>query len=122
MVELFLRYPVSANSYWRYFNGRVVVTSEAKDYKAHVAERARAIGTPVFEGDVKIWVTLHPKTKADGSQSKRVLDIDNCLKVTLDALQGPVLQNDNQIKAISASYGEARPDGGLRVVIAEYGG
>ncbi|MEY4080434.1 MAG: Endodeoxyribonuclease RusA, partial [Actinomycetota bacterium] len=32
--------------------------------------------------------------------SKVILDLDNCLKVALDALQGVIIENDNQIKEI----------------------
>lgn len=118
MVILNLDYPVSANRYWRSFNGRMVRSGEANDYQRHVRLVAQANGATLIDGPVKVWVTLMPKLNADGSTSKVCIDLDNCLKVALDALQGIVFGNDNQIKRIVATYGDAVAHGGMRVAIA----
>jgi crossover junction endodeoxyribonuclease RusA len=118
MMILNLDYPVSANRYWRSFNGRMVKSAEANDYQRHVSLVARAYGAEMINGPVKIWVTLMPKLNADGSESKVCIDLDNCLKVALDALQGIAFDNDRQIRRIVATYGDAVAHGGMRVAIA----
>jgi crossover junction endodeoxyribonuclease RusA len=45
------------------------------------------------------------------------MDLDNCLKVTLDALQGVAYDNDAQIKRIVAEYGNPVINGGVTVEV-----
>ena len=72
------------------------------------------------EKDVILFVSLVPKMNKDGTASKVILDLDNCLKVAVDALQGVVYHNDNQVKFILSTYSsEPREDGGLDIGIAE---
>lgn len=110
-----LPYPISANRYWRTFRGMTVVSSEAKAYKQQVAQIAQSSGCLKVSGDVAVYVVLHPKKNKDGSASKTVMDLDNCLKVVLDALQGVAYDNDRQIKQLVAKYGTA-VDGGAVLV------
>ena len=46
------------------------------------------------------------------------MDLDNCLKVAIDALQGIGYLNDKQVKRITLEYGTAVPDGGLTITLA----
>lgn len=115
-----LGYPVSSNRYWRQVRTPtrtlVLVSREAEEYKRDVLARCRAAGLPApLLGAVELWVELHPKTNADGSASQRVIDLDNCLKVTLDALQGRAFVRDSQVRRLHAAYGHPLPDGGLTV-------
>jgi crossover junction endodeoxyribonuclease RusA len=111
-----LPYPISTNRYWRNFRGRTVRSAEAVAYKEHVAWSN--LGTrhhKPISTSIAVVVILHPKLTAKGVASKTVMDLDNCLKVTLDALQGVAYDNDAQIKKISAEYGAPKVDGGLTV-------
>lgn len=72
---------------------------------------------PLMDGPIALTITLHPKQCKDGSESKVIIDLDNCLKVALDALQGIAYENDRQVRKISASYGESLPDGGLTISV-----
>ena len=72
---------------------------------------------PLMDGPIALTITLHPKQRKDGSESKVIIDLDNCLKVALDALQGIAYENDRQVRRISASYGESLPDGGLTISV-----
>lgn len=116
---LLLPYPVSANRYWKQgLHGRrrvTIPTDEATAYKAVVAERAAAAGCVPWEVEVELWVTLHPKMTVDGEASKTRMDLDNALKVSLDACQGALYINDRQVVALHAAVGEPMPDGGLTV-------
>jgi crossover junction endodeoxyribonuclease RusA len=116
-VIYYLPYPISANRYWRNFRGRIVRSSEAVAYKERVAwENARS--KPLCS-NVAVIVTLQPKLTKKGEASKTVIDLDNALKVALDALQGVAYNNDKQIRKISAEYGVPRVDGGLIVQVVE---
>lgn len=115
---MILPYPISTNRYWRTFRGITTVSREAKAYKAEVARIAQASGCLKLSGDVGIHITLYPKANQDGSANKRVLDLDNCLKVVLDALQGVAYDNDRQVKQIVAQYGKTpRKDGAVLVFV-----
>ena len=80
--------------------------------------RAKGIVTPL-EGPVSVHVALCPEMTAKGLASKTRLDLDNCLKVALDALQGVAFSNDKQIVKIVAEIGPAQVGGALMVEIEE---
>ena len=62
---------------------------------------------------VSLTVQLVPKANKDGRQAEVVcLDLDNCLKVCLDALQGAAYENDNQVRRIVAEYNNEPVAGG----------
>lgn len=43
------------------------------------------------------------------------LDLDNCLKIALDAMQGVLFTNDRQVVELQARVGSAVADGALMV-------
>lgn len=72
------------------------------------------------EGSVAVRLRLIPKANKDGSANKTVIDLDNALKVALDALQGIAYHNDRQVRRIVAEYAdEPVAGGGLAVEIEE---
>lgn len=89
--------PPSANRYWRRGrNGVLYRSAEADAYKTEVAylllrRSAQVAATPVA-------ITAHVYV---GNRSR---DLDNCLKVLLDSLQGFVYVNDNQVKELHAYW------------------
>ena len=101
-MRLELPYPVSANRYWRTTKGRVYVSKEAEAYKAQAAWIARAAGMKPATGPVSLGVTLIPKNGI-------TMDLDNALKVTLDALKGIAYVDDKQVVKIVAE--RVKPDG-----------
>ena len=118
-VKLVLPYPISANKYWRSFKhsrtGKVVHTlsREAKSYKTEVGWLAKKAGFhKPTEKPIELKVLLIPKNKI-------VMDLSNCLKVTEDALQGIVYENDKQVKRIFMEYGQPDGNGALIVCISE---
>ena len=94
---MILPYPISTNRYWRTFRGMTVVSKEAKAYKEQVAQIAQLSGCMKHNGNVSIDITLYPKRNKDGSPNAKVIDLDNCLKVVLDALQGVAYDNTNRL-------------------------
>lgn len=120
MVRLKLPYPVSANRYWRIWRNKAVRSAEATAYKSVVRRIAQEAGVMPSEGSVAVCLRLIPKANKDGSANKTVIDLDNALKVTLDALQGIAYHNDRQVRRIVAEYGsEPVAGGGLAVEIEE---
>lgn len=113
--QMQLRYPISANRYWRNFRGRMVRSAEANAYRRHVADVASQIDVEVMASQVEVEIELLPKLTLSGAASGVILDLDNALKVALDALQGVAYTNDKQVRRIAAQYGEPVKNGGLRV-------
>ncbi|HGM0383540.1 RusA family crossover junction endodeoxyribonuclease [Neisseria gonorrhoeae] len=120
VIRLILPYPVSANRYWRIWGNRAVRSAEAAAYRETVRRIAQGAGAMPSEGAVAVYVRLIPKANKDGGANKTVIDLDNALKVTLDALQGVAYHNDRQVRRIAAEYGgEPVAGGGLAVEVGE---
>lgn len=116
-MKLTLPYPVSANRYWRSFVPRghtraiVVVSDEAKAYKSEVGWIAKGAGLrKPFSGLVEMRIRLVPKNRI-------CIDLDNALKVTLDALKGIGYGDDAQVYRIVADRAEPDPVGGARLEV-----
>jgi crossover junction endodeoxyribonuclease RusA len=111
-VKLTLPYPPSANRYWRSCRGRVVPSTEAIAYKRSVGLLCRAARAPKLSGDVVVTVEVFRPARRG--------DLDNRLKVLLDALRGYVFDDDDQVVAIHAQRRDdkERPRVELEVVEA----
>lgn len=116
-----LPYPPSANRYLRHTARGTYRTAEANAYRTQAQWLARAACFKPVAGPVMVGVTLHPKTTVKGNASATVLDLDNCLKVAMDAMQGVAFENDKQVKQISMAYGAPLPDGGLTLEVTSHG-
>jgi len=131
MLTVTLPWPVSANVYWR---TRVVkgvamtyVSAEAKAFKQEVQWLMRAAGcVRPMEGRVAVALTLYPHRPQDWQKRQRKLgpawddgvrsiDLDNAIKVTLDALKGIAFDDDVWVRRIMAE--RAEPDGEARLVV-----
>lgn len=123
--------PVSANLYWR---TRVVkgvamtyVSAEAKAFKSEVQWLLKAAGcVRPIEGRVAVSLSLYPHRPQDWQKRQRTLgsawddgvrsiDLDNAIKVTLDAMKGVAFEDDVWVRRIVAERCE--PDGEARVVV-----
>lgn len=102
-----LPYPPSSNRYWRSNRGVVHLSTEARAYKKAVAKEASALGVEPIAGPVTVRVRVYRPRKAR--------DLDNCIKVVLDALQGTFYANDSQIVAIHAYRFEDKADPRIEV-------
>lgn len=117
-IVLTLGYPVSANRYWRIARNRLFLSSEAKAYKNAAKIEFAKTGAIALTGLVTVALMLHPKLTKSGEASKVRIDLDNCLKVVIDALNGLAYIDDKQIVRINAMVGEEGiPDGGVSIII-----
>ena len=89
-----------------------MVSAEAKKYKLAVH---KIVGSNTNDKNVQLSIKLLPKLTKNGLPSKVCLDLDNCLKVALDALQGCLYNNDKQVRRIVLEYGEPIENGGLSI-------
>jgi crossover junction endodeoxyribonuclease RusA len=93
-ITLELPYPPSANRYWRSFRGRVVVSSEARQYKLDVAMLARIAGVRPTDEPVSLTLEIY--------RPQRRGDLSNRIKVLEDALQGVAYHDDAQVVELHA--------------------
>ena len=114
-IHLTLPEPPSTNRYWRRAGTILHLSAEAKAYKAQVAALARQQGIgPAFPfpQGVPVAVTL------EWHRGRRSGDLDNRLKVALDALRRVVYADDDQVVRLVASRHDA-PKAGKLVVTVE---
>lgn len=107
-----LPYPPSANRYWRSDRGIVHLSADARAYKKGVSKEAAALGVTPIVGPVKVRINVY--------RPRRARDLDNCIKVVLDALQGTFYANDSQIVAIHAYRHEDKADPRIEVDVEAY--
>lgn len=93
-MQLTLPYPPSSNRYWRVFQGVARQSREAMAYKREVAVLAKQARVEPLAGDVALTVTVY--------RPRKVGDLDNRLKVLLDALAGAAYADDKQVREIHA--------------------
>ena len=117
MTTIQLDYPPSTNRAWRMANGRMIQNQAVKTWKQSAQWIARAAGTPKLAGAVRIVATLHPRMTKSGQASKRRLDLDNSLKMALDALNGIAYCDDRQVVELISRVGYPLPEGGLTLQV-----
>ena len=99
MIALELPDPPSLNHYWRMVNVpgqgvRILKSREGRDYQATVRRLAQGQGVQPLEGELQVRIIWRRQYRRG--------DLDNKLKVVLDALKGIAWKDDAQIAAISA--------------------
>jgi crossover junction endodeoxyribonuclease RusA len=117
MTTITLPYPPSANRYLRHTSRGTYRTAEADRYCAAVQQIAAASVAGKHNGRVSLLAKLHPKATKTGVASKTRMDLDNCIKVACDALQGVLYDNDRQIERISIEIGAPMCGGALSVEV-----
>lgn len=106
-----LPFPISANRYWRNFNGRMVISPEARAYKEAAAWTARAAGIEVIAGDVAVTLRVYRPAKRG--------DLDNTVKILLDSLNGIAYNDDSQIVRIVAERYDDKRNPRVEVEVME---
>lgn len=93
-MRLTLPYPPSVNAYWRAFKGRILLSRDGRAYKTAAALVAKTQGARILAGPVLVRVDVY--------RPRRIGDLDNTLKATLDALRGIAFEDDAQVESLSA--------------------
>ena len=115
MINLTLPWPPSINHYWRHARGRHFISAEGKKFRARVVAHCLERGIKPLDGDLEIDIYLVPP-------DRRRRDLDNSLKVLLDALQhGGCYKDDCQIKSLRADMQPPLAPGHCVVVIDRRG-
>jgi crossover junction endodeoxyribonuclease RusA len=91
-IVLTLSFPPSSNRYWRNYNGKTVKSEEARKYQADVKKTCAGISP--FSGEVAVTLRFY--------RPRKVGDLDNRIKICLDALQGIAFHDDKQVGEIFA--------------------
>jgi len=111
---LHLPYPPSINNYWIARGNTRFVSKRGRDFKLAVQEYVAAHQLQSFGGGaVTVDIVLRPR-------DARLMDIDNCIKPILDALQDAGLfDNDRQVHQVSITRGLVKKGGGGCIVVVE---
>jgi crossover junction endodeoxyribonuclease RusA len=110
MIALTLPWPPSANTYYRNFNGRMVLSEAGRKYRNEVAAIFNGIKQ---EGRLAMFASLYPP-------NRRKFDCDNRIKALQDALQyAGVFDDDEQIDALAVFREEIVPGGMCKVLIVQ---
>lgn len=107
-----LPYPPSVNNYLRFTSkGHAYLTADAKRYKQSAKLRALTQGVePIREGEVVVHLSVFRPAKRG--------DLDNILKVLLDALNGVAYTDDKQIGELQVARFEDAADPRVEVWIS----
>lgn len=109
MTRLTLPYPPSANIYWRHNRGRIHRSEEADAYIEQVGWLCVNARVQRLEGHVCISVDVYRPARRG--------DLDNSLKVLIDALRGYAYTDDSQILEIHAMRHDDKKDPRVEVSI-----
>lgn len=110
-MNITLPYPPSANRYWRMWQGRMVVSTEARNYKEQAGWIAKSQAPELVEGDGDVSLTIRvfrPQKRGD---------LDNTLKVLIDALKGVAFEDDDQVREIHAYLADDKNNPRVEVTI-----
>lgn len=113
MIELTLPFPPSVNTYWRNFNGRMLISKKGREYRKAVADEILIQkGNKHLKGKIKMTIEAW-------RPDNRKRDLDNLLKAPLDALtHAGVYQDDQLIVDLRIFWAEDQA-GKLKIKIEE---
>ena len=108
-----LPFPPSANRYWRKFNNRMVLSAEATKFKRDAAILFKqGQYTSLGNNLVELYITIY--------RPKKIGDLDNYLKVTIDSLNGLFFDDDKQIKRLTAERFDDKLNPRVEVIVSAY--
>jgi crossover junction endodeoxyribonuclease RusA len=110
-MKIVLPYPPSANRYWRSYRDKVVRSDEAIAYWKEVDYLCREADLTPCDGELVINLDLYRPRKRG--------DLDNHIKVVLDALQSWAYTNDDQVVEIHAYRHDDKDNPRVEVEVLE---
>ena len=101
MIEFTLPWPPTVNTYWRNFNGRVLISAKGREYRKAVADQVliqRA--AKHIDHAVKVEIKAY-------RPDRRRRDLDNILKALLDSMtHAGVMQDDALIEDLRVYWAD----------------
>jgi len=111
-VELELPFPPSINHYFSYYQGRPVLSKDARAYRHQVRRIVSAAGIKPLMGPIAVRIDICPP-------DNRRRDCDNSQKSILDALQhAGAFWDDSQVVWLLSIKHESQPRGTIKVQLA----
>ena len=115
MIEIKLPWPPSTNRVWRNVKGRTILSADGRMYREVVGMHCLAskIAGKRLSGRLSVRFIINPP-------DRRRRDIDNLVKVPLDALtHAAVWLDDSQIDEMYMRRKEVKKDGEITIQISE---
>jgi crossover junction endodeoxyribonuclease RusA len=113
-MKITLPYPPSSNRYWRWVKTHFTRSAEAKKYIEYVGWEFQSRDLHPVQGEISVTMHLFRPAKRG--------DLDNRIKIVLDAMQGFAYINDNQIREIHAVLHDDKAHPRLEVEVLSYAG
>ena len=112
MVQIFLPYPPSVNSYWGFQQSRRFLNAKAKVFKTEVHYKVlQTKCQPFGRARLRIAIELYPP-------DRRIRDIDNPIKPVFDSLvSSGLFDDDSQIDELAVLRKEVIKGGMCKVTI-----
>lgn len=108
-----LPYPPSVNAYLRYTSRGVYLTKQAKQYKTAVGWKLFAQGVRPIKKPEKVVLTVKAfRPRASG-------DLDNILKVLIDALNKVAFEDDSQVIELHCYRADDRLNSRVEVTVTQ---
>ena len=113
MIELTLPWPPSMNTYWRTFQGRMIISAKGREYRKAVADQVL-----IQRGAKHLEKKMRVEIEAWRPDNRR-RDLDNLLKAVLDACtHAGVWVDDSNIVDLRIYWAE-QIGGMLKVKVSE---
>lgn len=113
MIKLTVGWPPTVNTYWRTFNGRMIISADGRKYRKAIIEQLFVERMAKhLSGSLRVTIeALRP--------DERRRDLDNLLKSTLDALSHAGLyEDDSQIRDLRIYWSDQK-GGKLNITVEE---
>lgn len=115
-MEITLPFPPTVNTYWRNFNGRMLISEKGRAYRKMVADHVLLYkGRKQLQGKVKVTIEAY-------RPDKRRRDLDNLLKAPLDALTHAGVYADDELIVDLRIYWAEDHGGYIKVKVEEING
>lgn len=115
-MEITLPFPPTVNTYWRTFNGRMLISKKGREYRKLVADHVLMYkGRKQLQGKVKVTIEAF-------RPDKRRRDLDNLLKAPLDALTNAGVYADDELIVDLRIYWAEDQGGFIKIKVEELNG
>lgn len=114
MINITIPFPPSVNTYWGFRGSQRFLTSRAKLFKQAVATEFFKSGyEPLGSARLQVEIELYPP-------DRRIRDIDNVVKSTLDALcQAGMFDDDGQIDVLKVTRMSVVKWGAAKIILTK---